>query len=88
MIEYMCMVHLKKEAYLVDRQAYYLLCRLQEVEFGNEDSEDKYMDDIASDEEKMKMYRAILDWLTNQRRAIRLARTPTHLIIKFNEEEE
>jgi len=73
MTEYMCAVHLKKEIYLVGRQAFYLLCSLQEVEF-------------ELDEAKMKMYKLTLGWLIKQKRAIKLAGTPTHLIIKFNEE--
>jgi len=80
MPEYMCIIHLKDEAYLVDREAYYLLCRLQEVEFAFEDSSEY-------DKEKMKMYKFTLEWLIDRKKAIKLDRKPTHLIIKFRDEE-
>jgi len=80
MPEYMAIIHLKDEAYLVDREAYYLLCRLQEVEFGFEDPSEY-------DEEKMKMYKFTLEWLIDRKKAIKLDRKPTHLIIKFRDEQ-
>ena len=79
MREYMCIVHLKDEAYLVDREAFYLLCKLQEVEFGFEDPSEY-------DKEKMKMFKLTLEWLMERKKALKLDRTPTHLIIKFKDE--
>lgn len=79
MSEYMCIVYLKKEAYLVDREAFYLLCKLQEVEFAFEDPSEY-------DKEKMKMFKLILEWLMERKKALKLDRAPTHLIIKFKDE--
>ena len=75
----MCIVHLKDEAYLVDREAFYLLCKLQEVEFGFEDTSEY-------DKEKMKMFKLTLEWLRERKKALKLKRKPTHLIIKFKDE--
>lgn len=80
MTEYMCITYLKDEAYLVDREAFYLLCRLQEVEFGFEYP-------FEYDREKMKMYKLTLEWLIERKKAIKLDRKPTHLIIKFRDEQ-
>ena len=79
MTNYMCIVHLKDEAYLVDREAFYLLCSLQEVEFAFEDPSEY-------DKEKMKMFKLTLKWLCERKKALKMARTPTHLIIKFKDE--
>jgi len=79
MAEYMCIVYLKDEVYLVDREAFYLLCKLQGVEFGFEDPSEYA-------KEKIKMFKLILEWLMERKKALKLARTPTHLIIKFKDE--
>ena len=76
----MAIIYLKKEAYLIDRKAYYLLCRLQEVEFGFEGDPSEY------DKAKMMMYKFTLDWLIDEKKAIKLDRKPTHLHIKFQDE--
>jgi len=64
---------------LIDRKAYFLLCRLQEVKFG-------YEDNGINDDEKFKMFTLTLDWMVNQKRAIKLIQKPTHLIIKFKDD--
>ena len=79
MTGYMCIVYLKGEAYLVDREAFYLLCALQQVEFAFEDPSEY-------DKEKMKMFKLTLEWLRERKKALKLERKPTHLIIKFKDE--
>ena len=77
----MCIIYLKKEAYVIDRKAFYLLCRLQEVKFGYED-----MDDYDRDVEKLKMFKLILAWLIDQKRAIKFDGKPHHLVIQFKDD--
>ena len=80
MIEWIAIIHLKDKHYLIDRQAYYLLCNMQQIKFGFEDGVPR------GDEEKEKMFQLILDWLVDNQTAIKLSCRPHHLIIKFEDE--
>jgi hypothetical protein len=77
--DFMCIVHVKDKVYFVDREAFYLLCSLQQVEFGFEDPSEY---DVA----KEQMFTLTLSWLIDRKKAFPLERTPTHLAIKFRDE--
>ena len=78
--DFMCIVHVQEKLYLVDREAFYLLCSLQQVNFGHEDDLD-----FDRNTEKKKIYVLTLNWLIDRGKAVHLEQNPTHLIIRFIE---
>jgi hypothetical protein len=79
MPEWIAIIHIKEEAYLIDRQAYYILCNIQDVDFGFEDPSEY-------NRERKKMFDILMGWLFINNHAIKLENTPHHLIIKFRDE--
>lgn len=72
--EFMAIVHVGDKLYLVDREAYYLLCRLQEPELN--------------EEKGRQTFSIVCDWLIERGKAIPLENNPIHLIPKFKVEDE
>jgi hypothetical protein len=72
MSDYIAILYFSEEAYLLDREAYYLLCNLQEKRMTRDPYE--------------LIYQKILDWLVENKRAIKLANKPITLVIPhFNQ---
>jgi hypothetical protein len=72
MPDYMSMVYIGEKTYLVDREAYYLLCKLQEKKMPRTPYETIYL--------------KVLSWLVDNKKAIELSQKPIQLVIPhFNQ---
>jgi len=82
--EFMALVHVKDDVYLVDREAYYLCCSLQQVKFAPNNGDDY---DYKRIEAKRQMYALVLAWFIENGKAIKLdcKQSPIHLIIELDE---